>query len=248
MATLGVSTYENPSTVHYYEQLVELQACETYLFDRWIPSHQRILDIGVGGGRTTRVLAQRATRYLGIDYSQEMVQACRKQFPDLEFSCQDASDLSQIADESFDRVIFSFNGIDCLPSDAQRIAFLNHARRILTSNGLLIFSVNHSRRLLVWPNWEVQGWLRRGWRTIRAIAKTLHFVLTRTGSSAFVRGDGYRYEPSHGGMHLHCSHPTQVIQETESVGFNHLETVSSLYPRPLISWAVPWYYYVFRKI
>src|SRR5688572_4908867 len=38
---------------------------------------QPILDIGVGAGRTVGALTQVSSDYLGIDYSAEMVAACR---------------------------------------------------------------------------------------------------------------------------------------------------------------------------
>jgi len=39
-----------------------------------------MLDIGVGGGRTTVHFAPLAKQYLGLDYSTEMVEACQSRF------------------------------------------------------------------------------------------------------------------------------------------------------------------------
>jgi len=40
-----------------------------------------ILDIGVGGGRTTNYLLGLTSCYIGIDFSRGMVEACQKRFP-----------------------------------------------------------------------------------------------------------------------------------------------------------------------
>ena len=55
-----VELYANSSGLH--------QPVETYAFDRFVPQGgASILDIGVGGGRTTPYLAARGSRYVGID-------------------------------------------------------------------------------------------------------------------------------------------------------------------------------------
>jgi ubiquinone/menaquinone biosynthesis C-methylase UbiE len=43
----------------------------------------KMLDIGVGRGRTTMHFAQAAEEYWAIDYSEEMIAACRERFRDL---------------------------------------------------------------------------------------------------------------------------------------------------------------------
>ena len=79
-----------------------------------------ILDMGVGGGRTTQYLSQIAGRYVGADYSEAMVDTCRKRFPDQEFRHCDARDIAPFADGEFDAVVFSANGIDYIAADEGR--------------------------------------------------------------------------------------------------------------------------------
>ena len=50
----------------------------------------RILDIGVGGGRTAGSFRPIASDYIGIDYTPEMVKLCRTNHPDLRFEHMDA--------------------------------------------------------------------------------------------------------------------------------------------------------------
>src|SRR5262249_3952589 len=44
-------------------------------------AESRVLDIGVGGGRTTRHLLSRCHSYRAIDYAPAMIKACRAMFP-----------------------------------------------------------------------------------------------------------------------------------------------------------------------
>jgi SAM-dependent methyltransferase len=99
----------------------------------------RILDIGVGAGRTVRPLRALSENYLGVDYVQEMVDHCRRQFPGVRFERADARDMSAFASESFDLVMFSCNGI-CMVDHAGRLAILREVHRLLSPQGVFVFS------------------------------------------------------------------------------------------------------------
>jgi SAM-dependent methyltransferase len=101
--------------------------------------HKRILDLGVGGGRTTQALLQISTNYIGIDYVPEMVAACRARFPGVKFEHADARAMPQFQDKSFDVVFFASNGL-CMVDHAGRIAILKEVRRVLADGGIFIFS------------------------------------------------------------------------------------------------------------
>src|ERR1035437_7473419 len=60
-----------------------------------------ILDIGVGGGRTAWMLRPLSSDYVAVDYSPEMVEACRRQYAGLDVRVCDARDLSMFEDGSF---------------------------------------------------------------------------------------------------------------------------------------------------
>lgn len=106
--------YSRPEVVARYGALNQLTDCERYLFRTYLNHDMRILDLGVGGGRTTPYLSSLSRNYVGVDYSQEMIRVCRKKFPGKRFIVLDASDLSSFEDSSFDAVVFSFNGLDYL--------------------------------------------------------------------------------------------------------------------------------------
>ncbi len=104
-----------------------------------------ILDVGVGGGRTTDFLLDKAARYVGVDYSSTMIEACQKRFEGFEnakFLVRDARNLEIFEDSEFDLVVFSFNGLDNLDTLGREQA-LREMYRVLRNGGYLLFS-SHS--------------------------------------------------------------------------------------------------------
>jgi SAM-dependent methyltransferase len=104
----------------------------------------RMLDIGVGAGRTGYTFAPLVDRYVGLDYSPRMLERARQLLGDeegVELVLGDARDLSAV-DEGFDFVLFSFNGIDAVGHD-DRLKVLSEVRRVLRPDGYFLFS-SHS--------------------------------------------------------------------------------------------------------
>ena len=137
-------TYETASIVNYYTQLNALQPAEQMMLDRYseqLPTF-RMLDIGVGAGRTTKHFQPRVAEYVGIDVSAEMIDACRNRFPQLPastFQVCDARDLSVFEDDSFDFILFSFNGIDYVSHD-DRLRILTEVHRVGVTGAIFCFS------------------------------------------------------------------------------------------------------------
>ena len=105
-------TWENKETVSEYSQDAGLQTPEALIFlkhkeELW---GKRILDIGCGGGRTSRILTHATESYTGIDYSEAMIRSCRKRFDKGSFLQLDVRDMHAFKSEQFDFVLFSFNG------------------------------------------------------------------------------------------------------------------------------------------
>jgi SAM-dependent methyltransferase len=102
-----------------------------------------VLDIGIGTGRTTRHLYPLCGRYVGIDYSAEMILRATERCPDADLRLMDARSLAEFADASFDVVMFSFNGIDYVDHQ-DRLRILREVRRVLKPSGAFAFS-SHRR-------------------------------------------------------------------------------------------------------
>lgn len=119
---------------------------------------KRILDIGVGGGRTTLPLLALSQDYVGVDYVEAMIEYCRQRFPGVRFEHADARSMPQFADGSFDLIVFSLNGLSMVNHDG-RLAILREVRRLLSSDGVFVFSTYNSespalRRGFVMPDFR----------------------------------------------------------------------------------------------
>ena len=189
MSTSGtpdwVSFYCSEDVVRSYSRGHTLQAPEQAILDHLGPAllaRSRVLDLGVGGGRTTPELVRRCASYVGADFAAPMVEACRQRFGDLlqrgnvAFEVADARALP-FASASFDLLVFSFNGIDLVGGGAQRLQALSECRRVLRPGGQLVYSSHNlnwldSRRAIRWEGlrdylgtqlfWTRMRWLNRG--------------------------------------------------------------------------------------
>lgn len=100
---------------------------------------ERLLDIGCGDGRITAELSARVPhgRVVGIDASQEMIEAARQCYPrqahpNLAFRHMDAREI--VLDESFD-IIFSNAALHWV---ADHLAVLQGLRRVMRPGGRLL--------------------------------------------------------------------------------------------------------------
>jgi SAM-dependent methyltransferase len=263
--------YEAPEVAAHYAMLDYLTPCERALFETYIPASSAILDLGVGGGRTTPYLSKRAAVYVGVDYAPAMVNACQAKFPGLEFRVADAANLSIFPDASFDVVVFAFNGIDYVLPQQSRQSCLAHVHRVLKANGVFIFSSHNARAVLFPPRWNrmrVRQTARRFsanskilyrlWFVLltaarsvlaftRAAGATLLRVLKRIPSAAFWRGEGSLVDPAHGGLLTHYCVPSRVVAEMDGLHFRPERILGDDYPEASHPYTTDWYYYVFAK-
>ena len=175
--TVNRGTWRQRSTVEQYRHLVGWTDPGEQAAVEWARSlfqGQPILDIGVGAGRTTALLRPLGSDYLGIDYTAEMVAACRATYPGVRFEHMDARNLQQLPAGHFGLAMFSFNGIDSVaPED--RALILREVRRVLRPGGLFIVS-SHNRNgpgARETPRLHVTfsaNPLRLGWRVLRMLA------------------------------------------------------------------------------
>lgn len=140
-----VRSYSNPEKLQPPEETI-LNILTPEMKDR------RILDIGVGGGRTTPYFLAISEDYVGVDYSSDMIRKCRERYPTATFEVCDARDLSPFPAASFDLVMFSFSGIDYVDHNG-RMRVLSEVRRVLAPDGIFVFSA-HNRDTKVRRSWD----------------------------------------------------------------------------------------------
>ena len=240
--------YRDPTTVAAYSDQDGLTAIEERLFATHIRDGAEVLDIGVGGGRTTRSLAHRASKYVGVDYSEPMIATCRERFPEFEFCVMDASDMSRFEDASFDVAVFSFNGLGYIYPSGQRYQCLREVHRVLRPDGVFIFSLHNARSLFLRPT--------RAGRGIRHTLSGLYLGaaanLRRVGQRIVTRplwlGSGYASSNIHGGLTFYLASPTIVSGELDAAGFRLLAFEAEDADRRPSRFVTRWYYYVARRI
>jgi SAM-dependent methyltransferase len=268
----NLAVYNAPEVVAHYTALDYLTPCEQVVFQTFLRDGMAVLDLGVGGGRTTPYLSSIARCYVGVDYAEEMVASCRQKFPGLQFQTANAADLSSFSDASFDAVVMAFNGMDYVIPDESRFRCLREIRRVLTAKGVLIFSSHNPRAVLERPSWNrrrlevlarsitrrapvffrpVAGLLtllRVAVAFVMAFGSSLGRAARRIPTRVFWSGEGYFFDPVHGGLRTHCAAPANVEREVSRFGFRLLRILGNDYPRTSFRYATHWYYYVFTKV
>jgi len=245
------ATYSDPEVVRHYDHS-ELQPAERYLFERYVPDGARVLDLGVGAGRTTPHLAARAARYVGLDYAEAMVERARARFPDREFTHGDATDLSRYGDAEFSVVVFSFNGLGCLPTDELRARCLREMARVLEPGGALVLSLHNASCLLFWPDFRGASAPKRVWRAAYAGVASARVLRSRLPSLAAWRGAAYVPEVNAGGQKgsqtiVWAASPPRVRRELDQAGLTLVERVAPTHPSSPPGVGVPWWYYAAIK-
>lgn len=247
----SLPAYSDPEVVRHYDHS-ELQPAERYLFERYVPAGARVLDLGVGAGRTTPHLAARAARYVGLDYSEAMVERARARFPDREIVHGDATDLSRFGDGELSVVVFSFNGLGCLPTDELRARALSEIARVLEPGGAFVFSIHNAGCLLFWPDFAGASPLKRAWRAAYAAVASARVLRSRLPSGAAWRGAAYVPEVNAGGTKgsrtiVWAAEPARVRRELDAAGLTLVERVAPSHPASPPGVGVPWWYYAAIK-
>ena len=150
--------YASDAGVVEYARYDRLKDCEQPILDRLRSeglADMRMLDLGVGGGRTTIYFAPHVREYHGVDRSAPLVDACRRRFagkdwPHVTWTVADARDLPY-EDDFFDFVMFSWNGLDAVGDRRERMRALREIRRVLAPGRRFFFSAHNLENALARP-------------------------------------------------------------------------------------------------
>jgi SAM-dependent methyltransferase len=230
--------FDRGDVVASYVGAVGLMPDEELLYRRFVQPGCRLLDLGVGTGRTTPALSSAAATYIGVDYAAAMIEQARRLHPKADLRVGDASDLSEFDDASFDVVVFSYNGLDYLHPDGLRARCLNEVRRVLPAGGHFLLTRHNPRGII--------DRLSGAWRP-RRVATEL-FVAARRArrlvpAAAFWKGEGYVPEPARGGLVHHMSTPRMASAELSRHGFDVVCTLSGRSTDRRSVLTTPWFAY-----
>jgi SAM-dependent methyltransferase len=186
---------------------------------------QPILDVGIGGGRTVPLLRAISEDYVGIDYTQEMIDAAVARFPGVRCEWGDARDLSKFADASFGLVFFSANGIDAVDHEG-RLQIVAETRRVLRPGGVYAVSThNLEHRNAGRAPWDPrQRWPRDPRRVLRRVLRLPKAVRGHLRNRRLVvNGDGWAMlnTPLYDfGLVIHYASLDETLRELTDAGFS----------------------------
>lgn len=197
---------------------------------------QGILDLGVGAGRTAWLLRLLTADYVALDWSPEMVDACRFLCPGTDVRRGDARDLSEFPTSRFKMVFFSYNGIDNLGHD-DRIRVFDAVERVLQPDGLFVYSTLSKLGRAYMERPQLAAKQREGEPAVKFAARLLYRLLTRRGEHERELGQWERAKTSaqdHGdwaiaplaALGFEMAHFTTIAAETKTLAGRGLQIVS----------------------
>lgn len=194
--TRNEHVYGLPEVAAAYAQGSALLPPEETILNLLLPELRtaRMLDLGVGGGRTTLHFARYVREYVGGDYSATMIRECERRFASypnrFSFMVCDARSLQMFVNGSFDFILFSLNGIDSV-DHSDRLTILKEIRRVGKPGGWFCFS-SHNLNFAA-RHWELRQIVSLNPRFAKRTAKglVLRFVYNWRIRAATLRRSQY---------------------------------------------------------
>jgi ubiquinone/menaquinone biosynthesis C-methylase UbiE len=221
--TQNLDVFDAPDVVTAYAAMEWLQAGERTILDEFAAqwSSLRLLDIGIGGGRTTHHFAPRVKEYVGVDYAPHMVEVCQKRFDSrggqVRFAVCDARRMDMFRDGEFDFVCFSYNGIDCVPHE-DRLVILREIHRVLKPRGHFFFSSHNLRyfpKLFRFPLFLSVSKMKRRLKKYRLLREhNPNFREIARQRHAFVPDGVHEFR-----VKIYYVQPEEQIAQLEATGF-----------------------------
>ena len=260
-AQSGTQTYQDNRQVYVRSSVVAsyanapLQNAEAIIFIKYRDFiwEKSVLDIGCGAGRTAAALMRCSETYLGIDYSPEMVSACRSRYPEGDFREGDVRAMPELGAESFDFVLVAYNGLDYM-DHGERLLALGEIRRVLRPAGLFVFS-SHNRDYQHALKPIQKRIPRNPLRWAPAIAQGLTSLRNRRqkrGHQRFESNYALINDPAHDYLLLtYYISPEEQRRQLHAAGFDLLEMYdphgTNTTPE-VLGVSAPWIYFVARKV
>ncbi len=237
LTTKEISEYYNSNEIadKYTKDAVKgLTDKEERAIDRYFHNDRgKVLDLGCGTGRTTAALIEKGYDVVGVDLVDSYVERARSMLPEPEFSVGDATALP-FSDESFDYVLFSYNGIDHIAPEGERYQTLLEIRRTLKHGGLFVFSTHNHWFSVIFNPFSLQS-IRE---TASFWSLNLHprWLLSRYKRDNRIAG---------GPIPIYYISPEKQKKQLRACGFEVLDVVRE--QSQLRRWFDPFPYYVARK-
>ena len=249
--------YSKPEITKSFEKAY-LEWPEILLLHDMCGKNCDMLDLGVGSGRTSLFYIPVAGNYVGVDIAHGMIDRCRDRFAELRdsgnssFHVEDATSLNKFEDSSFDVVLFSYNGLDCIPANERDLCF-SAVKRVLRPGGVLVFSSHNIRFISHYYNIKKTKNPRSLYKEIKRVflnSKINGPLQELAGRDQVEFWDGF-YPGDLEFKHIHVK-PEHQIKELERHGFKDVKALSKVDGRVLNDYEIamttePWVYFHSRK-
>lgn len=141
--------YNLDANIKRYSEAIEdvgLWKSEKIIFEKYLNKDSKILDLGCGAGRTTiNLFKDGYINIIGLDIANKLIEFAqdysKRNSLDIKFVVGDATKLNY-DDNTFDIVLFSFNGMQCIPGLENRRNVLKEVYRVLKPGGYYIFTAH----------------------------------------------------------------------------------------------------------
>jgi ubiquinone/menaquinone biosynthesis C-methylase UbiE len=221
-------TYSAQKVIDHYAGYVILQKPEKIIFDMLRPdlAEMKMLDLGVGAGRTTAFFAPAVKTYTGIDFIDSMIQLCIKKFqgkyPHAHFMTGDVRTcLAGFSGNSFDFVLFSFNGIDHLVNSERELVF-REIKGICSPGGVFCFSTHNIQCIpdfiRIKLRWNLYAFARSVIKHRQFIKKNrLQFQSALSSDHIVIYDNVYDF-----GVNIYYVRPAYQVQKLKEAGFSNI--------------------------
>lgn len=206
--------FRDPRAVDHYERAaanIGLWVSEEKIFRQVFKPEESLLDLGCGAGRIAIGLWELGYQnMMGADFSREMIERARRLNRLLEygipFRVADATGLD-LDGESFDGVIFGFNGLMQIPGRERRRKAIAEVFRVLRPAGRFVFTTHDRANPRYRTFWEAE---EKRWAEGKQDDRLVEF------------GDRYHEAPV-GCTFMHIPTRAEVLEDLASAGFEHLQ-------------------------
>lgn len=234
--------YDKDINIKRYGEAIEqvgLWNSERIIFNKYINKDNKILDLGCGAGRTTINLYKEGYKdIIGLDLSTNLIEFANDYINtnnlDIKFVVGDATNLNY-EDNSFDVVIFSFNGMQCIPGKSNRDKVLKEVYRVLKPGGYYIFTA-HNRDdsgpfQYVWDEEKIK-W-EKGTQDSRLEMYGDRYSVDRTGEECFVHIASIEELTN-----FINQEDFEVIEHTKSTDIAEENEITASFAGPTVFWVV----------
>ncbi len=184
--------YMQPEEVVVFTRHVEqgLHSYEKKITAEYLPAGGRVLDVGCGAGREAFALYEMGCRDItALDLSPAMIDAARcenkKRGYQIDFQEADICKYSENCTIRYDMVLMLTQLICHIPGRAARIKLLTSLGRLLTDNGVIIFSTHNRHEGDRYRfHWGLLGYFMKVGRALRLTRMELGDILATQVSEA----------------------------------------------------------------